>query len=70
MIQKLTTLQFKKPLKKCFYIGALGSKNTHKNRCERLKENGFKDDEIQKIFGPIGIRKFGGRSAPEIDLTQ
>ena len=41
--------------RKCFYIGALGSKNTHKNRCERLKENGFKDDEIQKIFGPIGI---------------
>ena len=54
--------------KKCFYIGALGSKNTHKNRCERLKENGFKDDEIQKIFGPIGI-KFGGRSAPEIALS-
>ena len=54
--------------KKCFYIGALGSKNTHKNRCERLKENGFKDDEIQKIFGPIGS-KFGGRSAPEIALS-
>ena len=54
--------------KKCFYIGALGSKNTHKNRCERLKENGFKDYEIQKIFGPIGI-KFGGRSAPEIALS-
>ena len=54
--------------RKCFYIGALGSKNTHKNRCERLKENGFKDDEIQKIFGPIGI-KFGGRSAPEIALS-
>ena len=54
--------------RKCFYIGALGSKNTHKNRCERLKENGFKDDEIQKNFGPIGI-KFGGRSAPEIALS-
>ena len=54
--------------RKCFYIGALGSKNTHKNRWERLKENGFKDDEIQKIFGPIGI-KFGGRSAPEIALS-
>ena len=54
--------------RKCFYIGALGSKNTHKNRCERLKENGFKDDEIQKIYGPIGI-KFRGRSAPEIALS-
>ena len=54
--------------RKCFYIGALGSKNTHKNRCERLKVNGFDDKEIQKIFGPIGI-KFGGRSAPEIALS-
>ena len=54
--------------RKCFYIGALGSKNTHKNRCERLKENGFKEDEIRKIFGPIGV-KFGGRSAPEIALS-
>ena len=32
--------------RKCFYIGALGSKNTHKNRCERLKENGFKDRDL------------------------
>ena len=54
--------------RKCFYIGALGSKNTHKNRCERLKVNGFADKEIQKIFRPFGI-KFGGGSAPEIALS-
>ena len=54
--------------KKCFYIGALGSKKTHENRCKRLVENGFKEDDIKKIFGPIGI-KFGGRSAPEIALS-
>ena len=54
--------------KKCFYIGALGSKKTHENRCKRLTENGFKADDINKIFGPIGI-KFGGRSAPEIALS-
>ena len=54
--------------KKCFYIGALGSKKTHENRCKRLTENGFKADDIKKIFGPIGI-KFGGRSAPEIALS-
>ncbi len=53
---------------KCFYIGALGSKKTHENRCKRLIENGFNEDEIKKIFGPIGI-KFGGRSAPEIALS-
>jgi len=51
-----------------FYIGALGSKKTHANRCGRLKEYGFTDEEIAKIFGPIGI-KLGGRSAPEIALS-
>jgi len=53
---------------KFFYIGALGSKKTHTNRCSRLKEAGFNDDQISKIFGPIGI-KLGGRSAPEIALS-
>ncbi len=52
----------------CFYIGALGSKKTHENRCKRLLENGFKETQIKKIFGPIGI-KFGGKSAPEIALS-
>ena len=51
-----------------FYIGALGSKKTHANRCGRLKKSGFKDEQINKIFGPIGI-KFGGKSAPEIALS-
>ena len=51
-----------------FYIGALGSKKTHANRCTRLKESGFTDDQINKIFGPIGI-KLGGKSAPEIALS-
>ena len=51
-----------------FYIGALGSKKTHENRCLRLKESNFSDEQIKKIFGPIGI-KLGGRSAPEIALS-
>jgi len=51
-----------------FYIGALGSKKTHENRCARLKKSGFNNDEIKKIFGPIGI-KLGGRAAPEIALS-
>ena len=54
--------------KKFFYIGALGSKKTHENRCSRLKRAGFNDNEIKKIFGPIGI-KLGGKSAPEIALS-
>ena len=51
-----------------FYIGALGSKKTHANRCLRLKEANFTDEKINKICGPIGI-KLGGKSAPEIALS-
>jgi len=54
--------------KNFYYIGALGSKKTHENRCQRLKEAGFSDEQIKSIHGPIGI-KLGGRSAPEIALS-
>ena len=53
---------------KFYYIGALGSKKTHENRCKRLKDVGFSDEEINSIHGPIGI-KLGGKSAPEIALS-
>ena len=53
---------------KFYYIGALGSKKTHENRCQRLAEAGFNNDEINSIHGPIGI-KLGGKSAPEIALS-
>ena len=54
--------------KKFYYIGALGSKKTHENRCQRLKEAGFSNEQISSIHGPIGI-KLGGKSAPEIALS-
>ena len=54
--------------KKFFYIGALGSKKTHMNRCKRLRDSGFSEKQIKKIYGPIGI-KLGGKSAPEIALS-
>ena len=54
--------------KKFYYIGALGSKKTHENRCQRLKDAGFSSEQINSIHGPIGI-KLGGRSAPEIALS-
>ena len=53
---------------KFYYIGALGSKKTHENRCQRLKDAGFNEAEINSIHGPIGI-KLGGKSAPEIALS-
>ena len=54
--------------KKFYYIGALGSQNTHFDRCERLKNFGFNENEINSIHGPIGI-KLGGNSPPEIALS-
>tara|TARA_B100001996_G_scaffold166969_1_gene127266 strand:+ start:763 stop:1443 length:681 start_codon:yes stop_codon:yes gene_type:complete len=54
--------------KKFYYIGALGSKKTHENRCKRLKDSGFSESQINSIHGPIGI-KLGGKSAPEIALS-
>ena len=54
--------------KKFQYIGALGSKKAHEDRCLRVKEAGFNNEQINSIHGPIGI-KLGGRSAPEIALS-
>ena len=54
--------------KKFFYIGALGSKETHKKRCNRLKKGGFTQLQINSIHGPIGIN-LGGKSASEIALS-
>ncbi len=54
--------------KNFYYIGALGSKKTHLNRCERLKVSGYTDKQISLIHGPIGI-KLGGKSASEIALS-
>ena len=67
--QKIDDPAVKHALKnKFFYIGALGSKKTHLNRCQRLKEAGFKEEEVNSIHGPIGIN-LGGKSSPEIALS-
>ena len=39
----------------CFYIGALGSKKTHKKRIERFLDNNISHEDILKINGPIGL---------------
>ena len=37
------------------YIGSLGSKKTHNKRCERLIDNGFNNNDLSRIHGPIGL---------------
>ncbi|PHR94237.1 MAG: hypothetical protein COA69_01165 [Robiginitomaculum sp.] len=38
-----------------FYIGALGSPQTHSARCETLRASGVSPENIAKIHGPIGL---------------
>ncbi|WP_366499416.1 XdhC family protein [Sphingopyxis sp.] len=38
-----------------FYIGALGSRLSHKKRCEMLTASGVLDEAIQAIRSPIGL---------------
>lgn len=51
-----------------FYIGALGSQNTHAMRTDLLRELGCDDNDINRISGPIGL-DIGGRNPPEIALS-
>ena len=51
-----------------FYIGALGSRRTHAKRLERLRTEGFGDDELARIYGPAGF-DLGGRASSEIAVA-
>jgi xanthine dehydrogenase accessory factor len=51
-----------------FYVGSLGSTRTHAKRVERLKEDGFSDDEIGRIHAPVGL-DIGAKSPQEIALS-
>lgn len=38
-----------------FFIGAVGSARTHGVRCERLRQRGVPEADIQRIHGPVGL---------------
>ncbi len=51
-----------------FYIGALGSRVTHAERVSRFRADGYSEDNIKRIKGPLGI-SIGSRNPPEIAIS-
>lgn len=50
------------------YIGAIGSRKTQKERFARLREQGFTEEQLSRIYGPVGL-DLGGRSTEETALA-
>ena len=49
------------------YIGAIGSRKTNQNRFDALRAEGFTDEQLARVHGPIGL-DLGGRGAEETAL--
>ena len=49
------------------YIGAIGSRKTNQNRFDALREEGFREEELARVHGPIGL-DLGSRGAEETAL--
>jgi xanthine dehydrogenase accessory factor len=52
----------------CFYIGALGSKKTQGARRARMMAEGFDEETLARIRGPVGLN-IGARSPAEIAIS-
>lgn len=50
------------------YVGAIGSQKTQAARRERLRAAGLTDDQVGRLFGPIGL-DLGGRTPAETALA-
>jgi xanthine dehydrogenase accessory factor len=49
------------------YIGAIGSRKTNQNRFDALRREGFAEQELSRVHGPIGL-DLGSRGAEETAL--
>ena len=49
------------------YIGAIGSRKTNQNRFDKLRSEGFTEEELSRVHGPIGL-DLGSRGAEETAL--
>ena len=53
--------------KEAGYVGAIGSRKTNQNRFDALRAEGFQEEQLARVHGPIGL-DLGGRGAEETAL--